>query len=66
MHSAGNNYVEQLYSEGATVNIDQSWDSTPSALHQIVEGAVEVAPGATFTLNLKAKKLGPQSSTTSI
>ena len=64
MHSAGNNYVEQLYSEGATVNIDQSWDSTPSALHQIVEGAVEVAPGATFTLNLKAKKLGPQSSTT--
>ncbi len=64
MHSAGNNYVEQLYSEGATVNIDQSWDSTPSALHQIVEGAVEVAPEATFTLNLKAKKLGPQSSTT--
>lgn len=64
MHPQGNNYLVQLYSEGATVNVDQSWDSTPSALHQIVEGAVEVAPEATFTLNLKAKKLGPQSSTT--
>ncbi len=61
MHSDGTTYVENLYTEGVDNNVSQSWNATPDNIYQLVEGTVELAPGASFTLHLEALDLGDTS-----
>lgn len=64
MHTNGQTYVESVASEGASHDIDVTFDRCPSSFYTLIDQTIEAAPGNEFTLKLNAHKLGGSSTLT--
>ncbi len=63
MHSEGKAYLESISTTGADKDINVKWSSTPDAVYQLLDAAVEVTAGKSFELNLRGFKAGVASTT---
>ncbi len=65
IHSGRTTYVEHIYTENLTPNLDKEWSSAPSSVYQLVDQTITLEPGQSFNLHLDAYSAGPASSTQS-
>lgn len=58
MHSSGQAYVRQIYTEGAYSDIEYSTTTKPASFYTLLEDTPTAIAGSPFTLSLRANNLG--------